>query len=70
MYFLNDKILNALCEYHHRCPICFGYMDIMNCKNCKEYYSECTCTPLTPQQILQYDYGDEIPIIKGVTLNE
>ena len=47
-----QEIINALCERVSRCTICYNDMKGQNCAACSQYYSECTCTPLTPDQII------------------
>lgn len=50
----SEKIIKALCESTGRCTVCYGYMDINkreNCARCDEYYCECQCKKLTPEEI-------------------
>ena len=47
-----QNVINALCERSNRCTICYNDTDGKNCAKCDEYYSECTCTPLTTDQII------------------
>jgi len=50
-----QKILVALCEFDRRCTVCYRYTsmtDKANCGGCEEYYCECECTPMTPDQII------------------
>lgn len=47
-----ERVIGALCEYHRRCPTCYNIMNGGDCVPCKNYYGECICTPLTPEQII------------------
>lgn len=54
-----QKIVVALCERDRRCSTCYRYMSVSdraNCGGCEEYYCECNCTPLTPDQILNGEF--------------
>lgn len=45
-------IINALCETYGLCPVCYRRMNGMDCDKCINYYSECSCVPLTPLEII------------------
>ena len=47
-----DYIITALCEASNRCSVCYGFIDGQDCVKCIEYYSECSCKHLTPEQIV------------------
>lgn len=54
-----EKTLVALCERDGRCTVCYRYMSVtdrQNCGGCEEYYSECQCKKLTPDQILNGEF--------------
>ena len=51
-----QEIITALADYHNRCTVCYRHSKGSNCEKCNEYYLECTCTPLTAQQIAQGAY--------------
>ena len=53
---MNDSML-ALCEYDNRCTVCFRGMaeNKSNCSGCNEYYCECNCKELTPDEIRNGD---------------
>jgi len=48
-----QEIITALSDYHERCTICYRHTIGNSCHKCNECYLECTCTPLTPSQIIQ-----------------
>lgn len=47
-----DYIITALCEVARRCSICYNIQNGSECIPCKDYYGECTCKPLTPEEIV------------------
>jgi len=54
-----QEIKVALCEKYDRCTVCYRYMSVTdraNCGGCEEYYCECNCTPLTPDQIINGEF--------------
>lgn len=48
-----EKIICALTEYYRLCPGCYRNMNGDKCTKCQEYYLDCPCTPLTPEQLVE-----------------
>ncbi len=54
-----QEIIVALCDRDSRCTKCYRYMSVTdrsNCGGCEEYYCECNCKALTPDQILNGEF--------------
>lgn len=49
-------IITALCDRFNLCTKCYRDSQGSDCTNCKEYYLDCECTPLTPGELVNgYD---------------
>jgi len=53
-----QETITALCDYSGRCPTCYRFFtaeDKMNCSGYKEYYTDCSCEPLPPKEIVDWE---------------
>lgn len=46
--------IKSFCEITSRCTVCYRPMEGDTCTECKEYYCECSCRKLTPQEIMEF----------------